>query len=87
LSIYALDIFGNRQVWGYGPVNVNNAGVGTTVKMPLIPVPAVIPKGALYEIPAGVVIVFPTSPKIFGQLICDASTATAPQGAFTITAT
>ena len=86
LVIHALTSAGEHIFFGAGWVTVRPSGVPATLKMPLSPVPSVIPAGAVYEIPAGVTITFATSPKILGQLICDPPSNGLPAGNFVITA-
>jgi hypothetical protein len=86
LVVRALTAAGEVMIFGAGWVKVNASGVPAVVKMPLSPVPSVIPVGAVYEIPAGVTITFPTSPKILGQLILDPASNGLPAGSFVITA-
>lgn len=87
LVIHALTSTGDHLIWGSGWVVVKPSGISNVVNMPLSPVPEVIPLGAVYTIPAGVVIIFPTSPKILGQLVCSPPSGNLPAGSFKIAAT
>lgn len=84
LVVRGLTAAGNVIIFGAGWVNVRPSGAPAAVYLPLSPVPAIIPAGAIYEIPAGVVVIFPTSPQILGELICDPAEGDLPPGAFTI---
>ena len=84
LAINALTTSGSKMILAAGWIEVRKSGLPAYVLMPLSPVPAIIPAGALYEIPAGVTITFPTSPKILGQLICDPASDGNAAGNFVI---
>lgn len=61
-------------------------GVPGDVRLPLIPVPSVIPAGTTYRIPAGVTITFPVPPKILGNLVLEPAQGRLPAGNFTVSA-
>lgn len=86
LVVRGLTDAGLPVVWGAGWVAVKLDGVAGGVQMPLLPIPAIVPRGAVYFIPAGVTIAFPTSPTVLGQIICAPGSNGLPPGAFTITA-
>ena len=86
LAIHALTTAGEHIVWGAGWVMVKRAGVGPTIRIPLSPVPTIIPAGCIYEIPAGVTITFPKAPAIYGTIICDPPSGELPQGSWSVTA-
>lgn len=61
-------------------------GVPGDVRLPLTPVPSVIPVGTTYLIPAGVTITFPTSPKVLGNLVLAPASGRLLAGNFIIAA-
>lgn len=83
MVVQGVTLDGDRIVLGAGWVTVR-AGVPADVRLPLLPIPTVIPKGTTYFIPAGVIITFPSAPQIIGQIVLGRPDGPLPAGSFTI---